>query len=678
MPRNRYQPPKASNPYDESLPLDTICTILTRQSTMAQGYRNEFSAEKNPAELIELAQKWGFSLDQIQVLDWDMGKSAYNTTIEDRPALHHWLTELLPSKKSLVVLVSQEDRLFRDRTEIQVNRFIDQVRELSGWVICGMRPPYNFRLESDREQFRMACKYGRQYIEHHIKSRLHPARHRAGMQGRFTGGAIPWGYVVDYDKRNSTYKHFIPYAPHAELVTHQIFGRFIQMVNPTPTGLAREWWDKGMVWPFFGEDVDERRVRWSDNNYRRDEHRGGYMLTTTQVQSILTNVTYIGWMVRSNELAMNKDQDIPLVCHEPLVEPDAFWWCYDHIADERPIWAPQAAKKVTTLYRPHMKRSQQDEVTFLIPGRVKCASHGKYLAALVVDAQKHRFQLKCSANDKVRHDAEQGCPAVTPAVVEEAISQQFLGQLTLDERSVQQLAKIAHQRQQKVDDVETFLQRQLGQHKQAYENAKRAALNAPDLAADFYEAMRQAKKSVNEVQARLRELYDTITISDRAWSKAYQAQSMARRIRDSFLDWSRQAKSRVLCLAVQEAQLGWVTRRVMGLWVLWQGESESRQEIVSRYGRQVRWTAEEDDALRAYYPRLTWEALGKMLPHRTINAIDTRASDLKLHRPQRGPFQDEPPFIIEGTSLRNTMQEYGFPLREAGSVVYSTSSRRRW
>src|SRR6476620_1588451 len=120
--QHRYQPPDSLTPDQDILPIDSVCVILTRQSTRAQKERNTFSAEVDPNTLIAEARRLGFADQHIQVLDWDMGKGAYNTTIEDRPALRYWLTELLPSGKSRVVLVSQEDRLFRDRTEIQVNR----------------------------------------------------------------------------------------------------------------------------------------------------------------------------------------------------------------------------------------------------------------------------------------------------------------------------------------------------------------------------------------------------------------------------------------------------------------------------------------------------------------------------------------------------------------------------
>jgi hypothetical protein len=85
-----------------------------------------------------------------------MGIGAYSTVIEDRPGLHQWLYVDLPQGTSRVVLVSQEDRLFRDRDEIVHNRFIAQVAKQGGWVVCG-QTVYNFRREFDRERFRMAC-----------------------------------------------------------------------------------------------------------------------------------------------------------------------------------------------------------------------------------------------------------------------------------------------------------------------------------------------------------------------------------------------------------------------------------------------------------------------------------------------------------------------------------------
>jgi len=137
MPRRRYPPPSEAMSVDDALPLDTQLTILTRQSTFKQATHNLYSLERNPSELVREAERMGFA--SVQVYDWDTGIGAYSTTIEDRPGLSYWLNELLPQRISRVLMVSQEDRLFRDRWETQHNEFIRRVALHGGWVICGQR-----------------------------------------------------------------------------------------------------------------------------------------------------------------------------------------------------------------------------------------------------------------------------------------------------------------------------------------------------------------------------------------------------------------------------------------------------------------------------------------------------------------------------------------------------------
>jgi hypothetical protein len=113
MPQRRYQRPSGGFSDAEILPLDTQLTILTRQSTFKQKDRHVYSQERNPEELVEQARRMGFT--DIKVYDWDTGIGAYKTAIADRPALRYWLYDLLPSGVSRVLMVSQEDRLFRDK-----------------------------------------------------------------------------------------------------------------------------------------------------------------------------------------------------------------------------------------------------------------------------------------------------------------------------------------------------------------------------------------------------------------------------------------------------------------------------------------------------------------------------------------------------------------------------------
>src|SRR5262249_15286952 len=149
------------------------------------------------------------------------------------------------------------------------------------WAICGHTMGdarvYNLRRKFDQDRFRWACRAGKEFVEGHLKLRLHPAVQRAAMRGQYVGGLVPPGYVVGYDVRSATYKHFIAYPPHARLLVDEVFQYFAQLSHPSVMEVARHWEREGLAWPFYGQDVDPRVVRVADGTRVRDEARGGYM-----------------------------------------------------------------------------------------------------------------------------------------------------------------------------------------------------------------------------------------------------------------------------------------------------------------------------------------------------------------------------------------------------------------
>ncbi len=661
MPASRYRPPSGQHPEDERLPLDTQLTILTRQSTTKQSKHNLFSAEVNPDELVCEGRRLGFV--DIEVLDWDTGIGAYSTSIEDRPGLHHWLHELLPSGVSRVLLVSQEDRLFRDKWETQHNRFIELVARHGGWVICGSRV-YNFRREFDCEQFRMACKYGRMYIEHHIIRRMHPALHRSAMSGRYAGGAVPWGYRVDYDRHSPIYMHFVRHEPHATLVIDDIFARFARLLTPSVVELARQWEREGLLFPFFDAEVDERQARYMDAHCRRDEVRGGYPLHFKTAQRILTDVSYLGWRVRSGEVANGAD-GLPKRCHEPLVDADLFWSCYDRIVSERPAWAESVAPPRTrafAAYRARSVRSRQrvGEVRFLGVGKLRCAVHGKVLVP-ATDVRGH-VELHCGQES---HFGFVSCAHVMAKPIEGEITRSFADMLVLDDQDMAALAQLAQRRnEQQSSGAAEKVQLRLAEQRARYERAKRLALEAPDLAADILDDMRDAKRIVQDLERQLDEVRTAIVPTTQAWASAERAANWAERIRVTFPAWPREAQARVLALALDDAALGWVSRHVLGLWIRWHGGDESRHTIESKKGKNLAWTPEESEALRLHFGELTWDALSRMFPSRSVAAITQQASRLGLARPTNGGRVLTPPIIFPTPQVANAMAGYGFVIDE--------------
>ena len=96
------------------------------------------------------------------------------------------------------------------------------------------------------------------------------------MRGRYPGGQIHFGYIVNYDPRSATYKHYEPYEPHAFLVTEHLFRYFAQLPRLSLVEVVRHWERERLVWPFFGPEVDPRVVKAAGGNRVRDEVLGGY------------------------------------------------------------------------------------------------------------------------------------------------------------------------------------------------------------------------------------------------------------------------------------------------------------------------------------------------------------------------------------------------------------------
>jgi hypothetical protein len=670
MRRHRYQRHKTRSPEQDQLPLDTLCTILIRQSTSIQRERNLFSAEVNPDDLVASALRFGFARERIEVVETDMGIGAYSTRIEDRPGLHKWLYEDLPSGRSRVLMASQEDRLFRDRDEIDHNRFIAQVAACDGWVICG-QTIYNLRRDFDRERFRMACKSNKFFIEYHIKGRLHPAVQRAALQGRYTGGQVPMGYVVDYDSRSETYKHYIVYLPHTSLIVDHIFRYFAALPRPSAMAVARHWEEQGLFWPFYGPEVDPRVIRAGEAGRKRDEALGGYRLGWAQAQHILTDVVYLGWRVRAGEVAWDTAHNAPRVCHPPLVDPELFWWCYDRLVAERPPWAPPPVDVSVPIPRPRRSRSEMSgKVRFLAHGRVRCAVHGTTLA--VRDSHGH-VGLQCNGRDFRVYRSSAGCAELYGEPVEAALLAGFIEQLTLDERDIAAMAFLLDQREGSREGQHVRLRREIAERGKMYTRAMELALRDENaaIAEDLLGQAKQAKQIISQLEKELAELLDEQPISSRAWLAAQHAAGLAARIRATFHEWARTYQSQLISLALDDAVLGYVDRRLVGLWMRWRGGGETRKEMVPVLGQHLRWSEEEKEAIRRYYPCLTWNALQRMLPARSSYAIKHIAKELGVVRPNAVILQDTVPCVVH-PDVTNTMAAYGFPLDGARGAVEKT------
>ena len=247
-----------------------------------------------------------------------------------------------------------------------------------------------------------------------------------------------------------------------------------------------------------------------------------------------------------------------------------------------------------------------------MPGRVRCAQHGNMIGVMLYPDDKP--YLRCHGNDRLRL-ASSTCSAVLATTVEQAVSEMFVEQLTLDEDDVRNLAHLAARRGDAHEDEAASLQRDLSEQHQRYARAKRLALAAGDevLANDFFEEARHARQATLELEQQL------ATLSERT--------SLHLGLGKSGMDGHDRRADPVDLLGVAtrcaitsahpcitKALLGRIDRRRMGLLLRWQGGAESRRELVSRVGLLTAWSEDEERALRAYFHQLTWDALQRMFP----------------------------------------------------------------
>ena len=107
------------------LPTDRPVAVYYRQSTSAQV--GNISTAIQTIDMVTYLQGRGWAEDNIILVDMDAGISGAKK-IDERPGMR-LLFDLITQSKVSAVACQDEDRLFRDITQIQVNIFIEACRK---------------------------------------------------------------------------------------------------------------------------------------------------------------------------------------------------------------------------------------------------------------------------------------------------------------------------------------------------------------------------------------------------------------------------------------------------------------------------------------------------------------------------------------------------------------------
>lgn len=331
MSRRRYQSipnQEAANPaiYDMALPTHLPIANYYRQSTIAQV--GNISTDMQNVDMPLYLKKLGWSEENIIMIDMDGGVSG-TKKIDERPGMSE-LFRLITAGKIGAVSCQDEDRLFRDVTQIQVNIFIEACRENRVLVLTPSMV-YNFHHEQmgafHARQFRFKSEMAAEYITAFVRGRLQKAKSRVLMDGRWVGSPMPPGYMADMRKTlpsgvpNPNWRKFVIFEPYAEVAREywRLFLAYSGQIRPT----ARHIWEHG---PYFPDPATCPPPEGFKVSYRIHQRQGKWCpASRTGLTLMLTNAVYVGhWMVGGRVIIWDN--------HPAIIEEGVFMRAFHYLS----------------------------------------------------------------------------------------------------------------------------------------------------------------------------------------------------------------------------------------------------------------------------------------------------------------------------------------------------------
>jgi DNA invertase Pin-like site-specific DNA recombinase len=182
------------------LPTERPIANYYRQSTAEQV--GNISTTMQHVDMPAYLQRLGWQRDNIVMIDMDEGVSG-TTKIDEREGMKR-LFGLITRQEIGAVACQDEDRLFRDVTQIQVNIFMDACKSARVLLITPAMI-YDFAHPSygayHARQFRFKSEMAADYIETVVLGKLYTAKRNMYLAGQWAAGAMPVGYIVDMRKR---------------------------------------------------------------------------------------------------------------------------------------------------------------------------------------------------------------------------------------------------------------------------------------------------------------------------------------------------------------------------------------------------------------------------------------------------------------------------------------------
>jgi len=589
------------------------------------------------------ALKMGFSPVLYRTFYEDLkGVSAYKVPMDERKSYSDLYNAIVRGEIG-TVLCYLVDRLFRTKNGEEWELFINACAKNNVKVITAAHPMriYDLSLSKDADDFRQKCINARTYIEEHVIGRMNAARDELGKMGVWAGQGVPIGFYIDFDETSSTYKQYLVYEPHAEIV-RALFARFREL-NGVFSKLMREVEAKQPLFPLF-EGVSKLP------NTRLSMTERGYTIGHAGLLSILTNPMYIGIYTYQDETIEDN--------HPVIVNHEDFFYAFIRLSR----YDMQGNEKETA-----RTRSQGY-------GSGEALLRGKLTSDVFTDSYVHFPRGIYVFEQKVRGYSMQGL-RVPIETLDSVVSTRLVamlqhwknGQDVPAGLSLQELSKlpqdedtayIKYAKFPSEDDVYTLLRDFVPGGTTDPYSMFETVNNAPetvtasiddqlpalkariaklrrnlDLDADEETLATWAselKQKVNDL-ARLEAKQKAIAESQ---SSQEEATTLMKCIPDEWEQMKFERKIRAIELFVEHVEVDEESMHFLRVSLAWKLPIEHRETlyIYRRSGTSYEWTQAEEALIREYYPTASVRDMLVLLPRRTWSTIKTQGISMGVRR----------------------------------------------
>jgi DNA invertase Pin-like site-specific DNA recombinase len=329
MANKKYQPQKTKQEtiaLETKLPLNRPVANYYRQSSDEQV--GNVSTTIQNVDMPNYLRRLGWKREDIIMIDVDEGVSG-TTRIDEREGMRQ-LFDLITRNRIGAVACQDEDRLFRDATQIQVNIFMEACREHRVLVITPSMI-YDFAHPNygtfHARQFRFKSEMAADYIKTIILGKLHAARDHLSMNGKWCNSPVPVGFMVDMRKTlaggvpNEHYRNYVVFEPFAEVV-REYFRIFVANAGQIHKTL-RQIWSSG---PYFPDPSQCKPPDGFTIHYKIRKNEYGWCFTgKSSFTRMLSNAIYIGhWVFKDTVLYWNH--------HPAIVDEATFFRAFNYLS----------------------------------------------------------------------------------------------------------------------------------------------------------------------------------------------------------------------------------------------------------------------------------------------------------------------------------------------------------